>query len=691
MGEILRGYSIATLCGWAVFPFLHLALARLPDRGYAASRCFGLIASTWVAFLFVALARRPLGTGVCFGAIAVVAAAGWGTRAFLLRAGAGSRAVDEGIIPFLRRKARIIAALEIIVLAGLLLFSWILRRNPAIDPDSERFMDYAFLKAYLRSPGLPVADPWFAGRPMNYYHFGYAVAAFVVRACGSDPARLFTTVLALLYALVWAGAFGIGLALTGRARGGAAAAFLVLGAGNLEWVRQCFERGGIGGFDWFGSSRVIQGAITEFPWFSLLWGDLHPYVVALPVLLTALAFVVAESVAPGDRERALAVPLGRASGFALLAGALLAIHAWDVPILILAGAAAVGSGNGDGRAARALLVPLCGAFGALLFLPFFQGIDQGGRSLVLVRQGSRPAELAMAFGPFLLLGILVPLALAARRRAPEGDGGVPAGAPGVAAAFACCGVLAVAACELVYLRDFFSATDLARMNTVFKMHRLAWLLLGLASPVLAEMAILRQGGARAALRGLASRAALLLALGGASVYPIVGTASWLRAREASRSASESAGAGDAEAPGADAERKFATLFPGDAAAAAYLAVAARPGEAVLEETGEAYSWSSRIATFSGVPSVLGWGNHEAGWRDDWEPVLRRRSAIESIYGDPSSDRSRDLLRRYGVAWVVVGERERRRYGTEGPAAFSRLGHVALEAGGTLLYRLEPGP
>src|SRR5215470_10014169 len=89
----------------------------------------------------------------------------------------------------------------------------------------------------------------------------------------------------------------------------------------------------------------------------------------------------------------------------------------------------------------------------------------------------------------------------------------------------------------------------------------------------------------------------------AAVDPALGSIAWLHARESLRRRDEQAGRGGGESPGVDAELLFRLSRPGDAEVAALLESRARPGEAVLEETGEAYSWSSRIATFSGVPGV----------------------------------------------------------------------------------------
>ncbi|HXH28022.1 MAG TPA: DUF2298 domain-containing protein, partial [Candidatus Polarisedimenticolia bacterium] len=284
MGATLGGYLVVSACGWAIAPLLSRLLDDLPDRGHGVSRIVGLVLATGVAFGAVGLLGRPLNRAMAIGSIGLVAVVSWLVRRILPPGTAVGTDPPGAVAP---RVA--IAWEEGLFLLGVVLFAWIQSRNPSIDPDSERFMDYAFLRSYLRAPGLPAPDPWLSGTPMNYYSFTYAVAAFVVRGAGGGPAGMFTTVVALLSALIWVGAFGVGLAMTGRPRGGVIASFLVLGAGNLQWLAQWFHRGSLLPFDWFAPARAITGGITEFPWFSLLWGDLHPYILGLALVIAALA------------------------------------------------------------------------------------------------------------------------------------------------------------------------------------------------------------------------------------------------------------------------------------------------------------------------------------------------------------------------------------------------------------------
>jgi len=693
MRDLLWGYAITTLCGWSVFPLLHRLLARLPDRGYSLCRCFGVIMATTFAWFLAAGARRPLSTGMAVSAVLLAATLSSAVAFIVRRASAASGlGGGEDLGDFLRSGAKWIVCVEVLFLGGLLLFSWIQWHNPAVDPDSERFMDYAFLRGCLLSRGLPIPDPWFAGRDLAYYHFGYAMVAFLVRAAGAEPAHFFITAVALQHALLWTGAFGAGLALTRRAAGGFLAAFFVLGAGNGEWFREWVRPGGSGSFDWFASSRAIEGSITEFPWFSMLWGDLHPYVMALPIAACALTLALADGLPPetiggapaGDVEPGR-LRAARAACFALTCGALIATHPWDFPVILCAAALLTSARAGGWRVARAAGTILAGAAASILFVPFLQGLVHARRGLGRVAMGSRPGEWVMAYLPFVLLAaasaaFLWRPALRGRR-----EGERLSDRDRLALTLAGAGLLTAIACEVVYVRDLFASTSLYRMNTVFKLYRLAWLLFGVASPSFVFGLLSRQGGACAGrARPIAARASVALILAAALVYPVRGTAAWLRARSAEAGRARDVAAAAAQSPGADAEALLRALYPGDAEAASFIAASATPGEAVVEETGEPYTWSSRIATFSGVPTILGWGNHEAVWRQDWQGVLERTADVQALYHEAATAPACDLIRRYGVRWIVVGERERRRYGADA-GRVARAGRCAFESQGTAVY------
>ena len=679
MGAVLRSYLVLAACGWAVLPVLLRLLRPLPDRGYAVSRLCGWTIATWTAYALASLLGQPLNGAMALAALGLVAFACWGVEALLRHREGHAPPACALRVDGLRGRWSTVVCIEALCLAGTMLFVAIQADNPAIDPDSERFMEYALLKAYLRAPGLPIEDPWFAGEPINYYAFTYAAVGFLVRASGSEARYLFPVAVALVHGLLWVVVFGLGLALSGRWRGGFLAAFLVLGAGNFEWLHRWWVGGGGPIIDWFSPARAIEGTITEFPWFSLLWGDLHPYVFALPLVAGVLTFAVAlEDAGEAASERGRGIIAARGLGCGLFTAILMAAHPWDVPLALLA-ASGIALACAGWR--RALLPPLATAMAIPLVLPFLRGFQQSGRRLALVERMSGVGEWLAAYGPFVLLGLAGLVTLRRKPGRPTGKGPPETGLR-AAVVLGAAAVLGALACEVVFVPDIFAGTPLARMNTVFKIYRLSWLFLGLSGAVLVE-AILRRHGRRGSAP---ATVVVFIAIVTSAAYPLLGTRAWHLDLRGARAVTRGA-ALKARWPG-DAEAVFRALLPDDAAVTDYLAAHARPGEAIAEESGEAYSWSSRIATFSGVPTLLGWANHEAGWRNGWGRVLERRAALEAIYRQPDSVLARQAVRRYRVRWVVVGQRERLRYGGDGLEWLERHGEKVMRSGSTTLFRLD---
>ncbi|MDP9385774.1 MAG: DUF2298 domain-containing protein, partial [Actinomycetota bacterium] len=493
-----------------------------------------------------------------------------------------------------------------------------------------------------------------------------------------------------------------------RCLAGVLAACLVCGAGTLESGIQIFaDAGPLRAYDWFGPSRLIPQAITEFPAFSFLLGDLHAHLLAVPFTLLALAFGL--QAARGGPSRRDVVPAG------IAVGVLYAINSWSYPVA--AGVVALSTvvwvrGRPRAGAWRAAALWSLGVLwvSVLAVLPFWLAFDAatGGIGLVEERRsfsqfvrdqslflgvllwvllaafahrllGSRrplrtaawlavaaivagsllaPADLA---GPALVAG-LVAVALRAAWGAPEA--GERWGWLVIAAGLAC-----VLGPELVYVRDEFDGSELFRMNTVFKLGFQAWILLAVMAAVV--LALGRRWLPAGAWRLWAPVAVVGLAL--AAIYPVAGT----YARKAAF----------ADGPRLGGLAWLERDAPGDVAAIAWLRDETAGDAVVLEAVGDDYSefGHARISTFSGRATVLGWPGHELQWGHD---PGSRRADVERIYRDPDPAAVRPLLERYGVDYVVAGPLERADYGDDGLAKFDRLGRRVLDREGTTVWRLN---
>jgi YYY domain-containing protein len=307
----------------------------------------------------------------------------------------------------------LIATEEVLFLALFLLFVAIRAANPDLwHPwrGGEKPMDFSYLNAVVKSVSFPPYDPWFAGGYINYYYFGFVLYGAIIKLTGIVPEVGYNLAIPTIFALTGLGTFGVVLNLlrpvthTSRIR---ATGFAFLGtffaviAGNLGLGKLLMERlsqvsylefestipglevmtkavhglyvtvlegvGFTGSPDsWYwSSSRLIShppgeaAPITEFPFFTFLFADLHAHAMAMPIALFCLGLSVCVLIWRSDRlsgQKALSGTPATGNGFCqvprttltewasfgwltlwlgLALGSIGATNTWDVPVYSL--------------------------------------------------------------------------------------------------------------------------------------------------------------------------------------------------------------------------------------------------------------------------------------------------------------------------------------------------------------------
>jgi YYY domain-containing protein len=325
--------------------------------------------------------------------------------------------------------------------------------DPAVHPlGGEKFLDFGLLQSLLRADALPPEDMWFAGEPVKYYYGGHLLASLLTRLTGTAPRFAYNLALAGFYAMLVTAAYGVAGSIAAdrgspRVLAGAFGAFFVGLASNLRtagafllWILP----DGVGGvlasvlaldsqglangpqaFSYWHASRIIEGTINEFPFFSWLNGDLHAHMMSTPFLLlvAALSFAYFRTPEGQVRRRRLLV-LG---AIPPLGGLLAVVNTWSFPsvggltllTVLLAPAdpttllpARVGrhlrnTGNwSTDELGRFVTAASMGAAVALLGLvwsaPFWLGTATG-RSIALFPERSPFGPLVVVHGLFLLV------------------------------------------------------------------------------------------------------------------------------------------------------------------------------------------------------------------------------------------------------------------------------------------------
>ena len=350
---VLQGMTLAVL------PMTLALMGSLSDRGYLFAKVMGLLAVGLVVWLLASVGWMAFSSASIGAALLVVGVAS---------AVVAVRKRRE-LIDFVRRRWPVLAVGEVIFLAAFLSFVLLRMANPDLwHPwrGGEKPMDLAYLNAVVKSSYMPPYDPWFGGGYLNYYYWGQFLVAVLIKATGIAPTVAYNLAVPTFFALVIGGAFSIvynlveGTQRSARADevarsswppllAGAGAALFVAVMGNLESVWRVVGRDlPFGAFDYWRSSRMMptdmQG-ITEFPFFTFLFADLHAHLMALPFTLLALGLALAVVLAragPGASRRTWGwEDTMRLAALGIAVGSLRAINAWDFPVYLAIGAAAI--------------------------------------------------------------------------------------------------------------------------------------------------------------------------------------------------------------------------------------------------------------------------------------------------------------------------------------------------------------
>ncbi len=243
-----------------------------------------------------------------------------------------------------------------------------------------------------------------------------------------------------------------------------------------------------------------------------------------------------------------------------------------------------------------------------------------------------------------------------------------------------------------------SESDIGRMNTQFKYYLTAWVLLGMASAC-----ILWYLGSRGAFslrlrpfRVFVARSGWLLALvillAAGFIYPILGTRARLADRFNTQDMPLSLDGADFMLRAVHSEEDRPIELRWDYDAIRWLQDNVKGSPVVLEAHRDQYHWSARIANYTGLPTVLGWHWHQRQQRAKYDYVVwERGDDVNEMYSNPSINQALELLRRYEVEYVVVGQLERAYYPEDGLRKFDTmtrqgLAKVVYQNDGVRIYR-----
>ena len=339
---VLAWFLVLELIGLIALPLTFVAFRPSADRGFVFSKAIGLLIVAWGAWMLASLRLAPFTWWTILAMTTLLALV---SGLFI------SRQKWDELLSFLRTRWQLLAFEEVFFwffFGLLLLIRW---GNPDLwhpGMGGEKPMDVAYLTAIVRTPYFPSYDPWFSGGYINYYYFGFVLAASLIHLTGIVPTVAYNLAVPTFFALTAMGAFTVafnaaarrpkegqdqeqGWFGVGRAAilAGLAGALFVAILGNFGQVKLLWD--GVRNMSsiqpgdtvsiqiklaqfadglsklltgqhlsfpkewWYwNATRAIPpapgeaGPINEMPFFTFLFGDLHAHMMALPYTLLAL-------------------------------------------------------------------------------------------------------------------------------------------------------------------------------------------------------------------------------------------------------------------------------------------------------------------------------------------------------------------------------------------------------------------
>lgn len=386
------------LLGWLAFPITFTAFHGLPDKGYALSRILSLLLVSYFGWLMASLKWLPNSRATLLLGVLLIGL----VSAFLFV----RRRAEMG--EFLKKNGRYFLLIELLGIALFLIYFFVRLGNPDVWDiiwGGEKPMDLSYFTAVMKSTTFPPYDPWYAGGTLNYYYYGFVYVGAMAKLLAIPPAIAYNVGMGMLFSFVGLGAFSAAfnlvVASASHLKGdrhlkkkkavfaGLIALSLAILLGNLAepsvlmgaWYKTGdptletkLPVGGTLARTLDGAIKIASGEpapvypgdyfwnatrainyepgevqpITEFPFFTFLYGDLHAHMISMPLQLLALGWAI--GLALSARGRGGAGEQGSRGAGALIVsflvgglviGSLRAINTWDFPTYLVIGALAV--------------------------------------------------------------------------------------------------------------------------------------------------------------------------------------------------------------------------------------------------------------------------------------------------------------------------------------------------------------
>lgn len=704
----LTWWLLALLMGMVAMPLTGKLFAGFDDKGWVFSKVAAIAVTGFLTWFLVSVKLLPFTTVTCVGVTVVC-----GIFCFFLF----NRQQKMGTEVFPINHMHLVCREELLFFAMFLLWTYLAGFRPEAY-GTEKFMDYGFMEAMMRSTVLPARDIWYSEGHINYYYGGQYFAVFLTKLSGSRVEMTYNLMRTFVAGLAFVLPFSLVYQMmrdrllkgsskvmgTIPALSGIIAGTAVSLAGNmhyviyskiLPWVQRLTGEQESG--YWFPDATRYIGynpdvndkTIHEFPCYSFVLGDLHAHVVNVMfvLLVTGILYAWLKNLR-SQRKNCINMKNGEflkkqlLSPHIILVSVLLGMfqwtNFWDFVIYFVVTGGVVLFANIillEGRWKQIILVTAAQAAEVLfisyvVILPFTLQFETMVQGVALAENHSRLYQLLVLWGlpVFLTVLLIVRVMWEKRKRFKSGLSGFLSSMilPDLFAVITgLCAMGLVLIPELVYVRDIYE-NGYARANTMFKLTYQAFILFGITMGygIFRLFSIVRKKTVK--VLTAVAMLCLLWTVGyfGNAVNAWFGNVTDIHGYQ-----------------GLNALTFLENDFPEDADAIRWLKGNVEGSPVVLEANGDSYTGYERVSASTGLPTILGWKVHEWLWRSDVDDLNVKSADIETIYTSSDQEAVKTLLEEYEVSYIFVGFFEREKYG-------ENLNNEVLKSLGNIVYESD---
>lgn len=681
-------------------PLVFLIFKNFYDKGYIFAKIVSLSLLTYFIFIFGVLHILPFTN---YSLVLLIILGTLGNIYYLSH----SNNLKKFLIN-LKSYIKIFIFEEILFLSILIIWSFIRGFAPDIE-GLEKFMDWGFVNSILRSQYMPPVDMWFSGASINYYYFGHLIFAVLTKLSSINSAITYNLSIATVCALTFVSGFSLSSNLVFHFLNkknylhtviiaGLISALLLTFGGNLHSVYKIakidIENEGklvlskeaiakATSTYWYPDATRFIGhdpdtqdkTIHEFPVYSFVVADLHGHMNDIPLVIFFMAFLFSLLIVINFSKRFILW------GFTIPTGFILSLaymtNAWDFAVYGLLFAIFFFLINLSSKniihtfyktLLNGLLVIL---FWYLFSLPFSLNFTPMAQGLVLSDAHSPLYQLFILYGgfwliclPFVIYLIYILIKnfkLKIKNCFKYSDLFV--------LSLIITATLLIIIPEIVYIKDIY-INEYRRANTMFKLVYEAFIIYSLvAGYVLARLSYSLKSKYLVAAYKILFLIILMIHL----FYPYFAIKSYY---------------GLKDYKGLWGLNFLKTANPDNFAAINWINQNIKGQPVMLEAVGDSYTTFNQISIATGLPTVEGWIVHEWLWRNGYDKPATRQADVQKIYESENLDEVRQLLFKYNIKYIFVGDKEIEKYPKLNDDKFIKLnGKIIFESGKTKIYQI----